>query len=423
MNNNKDGQIWEEKSYIEPKKNCLNSTNQNSNCIIQDINRKSVKSECNDIGKRKAERFIQIANNLHSNKYDYSKINYINNFTKVIIICPIHGEFQQTPQGHLKSCGCRSCGYKNRYIPRKDNLQSFIEKANIKHKNKYDYSLANYIGSGQNIEIVCKIHGKFHQTPACHISGQGCKLCGMETIRKKLSSNTIEFIKKSIQIHGNKYNYDKVNYINQRTCVEIDCKFHGTFKVSPHDHLAGHNCPLCCGTPKSTTEKFIQKSKKIHGDKYDYSLVNYSHNKSKIKIICPNHGMFLQQALIHLQNHGCPKCSRNVSNPEIEFLDYLNIKTRNVRLPEWKMKPVDGYDEQTNTIYEFLGDYWHGNPNKYNSVDINKVTNQTFKELYDNTFIMLNKLKSYGYTVNYIWESDWKKFKNKTILELPIKCV
>ena len=194
---------------------------------------------------------------------------------------------------------------------------------------------------------------------------------------------------------------------------------------TPYHHLIGNGCAKCghitsANSCLSDTENFIKKSKKLYGTTYDYSRVNYIKSNQKVIIICKKHGEFLQKPNHHLSNHGCPTCSNNISNSENEFLKFINIKNKNIRLKNWKDKPVDGYDPETNTVYEFLGDYWHGNPERFNGHDINKRTKKSFEELYQNTLLMLNKLKSLGFNVKYIWENDWTKFKMGTNQTLKI---
>ena len=309
-------------------------------------------------------------------------------------------------------------------MPKKSTTSEFIKKAKETHKDKYDYSNVSYVKSNQKVEILCKVHGLFLQKPMEHLANGGCRECGRELANKKRKSTTKDFIMNAEKIHENKYDYSNVDYVHNKTKVEIICKIHGIFLQSPHDHLQGNNCYKCHGTPKATINDFIEKSKKVHGNKYDYSIVEYSGNKIKVGIICHKHGMFLQQPLIHTQGHGCPNCSGNISKKETEFLNHMNVQIRNYRLPEWTSKPVDGYDKATNTIYEFLGDYWHGNLNKYKLNSVNKKNKKTFGQLYNDTFIMLNKIKSFGYNVKYIWESDWEHFvKNDKTSTLTLNSV
>lgn len=208
--------------------------------------------------KLTTEQFIKKAREIHGDKYNYSKVNYIDAHTKVCIICPEHGEFYVTPTNHYSKsnqCGCPKCAGLN-----KSTTEEFIEKARKVHGDKYDYSKVNYINANTKVCIVCPEHGEFWQTPNKHLQKRGCAKCHEE---------------------------------NQKFYKLLD------------------------------TEKFIEKSREIHGDKYDYSKVEYKGNKIKVCIVCPEHGEFWQIPSNHLRYRGCPKCKTshlqlNVRNILIE---------------------------------------------------------------------------------------------------------
>ena len=371
------------------------------------------------VNKRKTptNEFIEKAILVHGDKYDYSKVDYINSNTKVIIICKEHGEFEQMINNHLNGFGCSKCSGMA-----KSNTEEFIEKAILVHGDKYDYSKVDYKQNKNKVIIICKEHGEFEQKPISHLNGQGCSKCyGNE------KSNTEEFIEKSMIIHGNKYDYSKVDYINVNTKIIVICKIHGEFEQTPNSHLAGSGCNNCAIILKAnkislTTDEFIEKAILVHGEKYDYSKVDYTQNKNKVIIICKIHGDFLQTPNTHYRGSGCPKCSNNgYSKPSILWLDFLS-KFHNIHIqhalndgefliPNTKYK-ADGYCKKNNTIYEFHGDFWHGNPKIYKGNEINKITNCTYNELYEKTLIKENKIKELGYNLETIWENDWKKINN-----------
>ena len=243
------------------------------------------------MSKRKTvEEFIEKAREIHGDKYDYSKVEYINNHTKVCIICPEHGEFWQMPNDHLKGCGCSSC-------------------------------------------------------------------CGL----KKLT--TEEFIKKARKIHGDKYDYSKVEYINNETMVCIICSEHGEFWQTPHTHLKGGGCPKCRyinawnTRGRISTEEFIEKARRIHGNKYDYSKVEYKDNRTKVCIICPEHGELWQTPNDHLNNRGCPICSESYLEKEIRvFLEKEKIKYKyEKRFENFSYKSLDFYLPDYNIAIECQG--------------------------------------------------------------------
>jgi hypothetical protein len=228
-----------------------------------------------------------------------------------------------------------------------------------------------------------------------------------------------EFIHKSNSVHKNFYDYSNVLYTkNNKYKISIICPIHGTFFQTPNDHLGGHGCAKCKNVHVSSSEEFKNKANKKHNNIYNYSKVNYKNAKTPIIIICKKHGEFLQIPNYHLCGNGCKKCAYeknlnknySVSNKEIDFLNYYYIVERNKYIGGYY---VDGFDTSTNTIYEFLGDYWHGNPETFFPHEINKSLGKTFGELYKHTFIRFNHLKDNGYIIKYIWENDWKKFRKK----------
>jgi hypothetical protein len=185
--------------------------------------------------------FLIKSKNKHGDKYDYSKVEYIDSKTKVSIICPEHGEFNQLPNGHYKS-GCQKCFLDNNN--KCDSFDDFLIKSKNKHGDKYDYSKVNYINSHTKVSIICSEHGEFEQLASKHVYGQGCKQCGILKTKTDLTLTLNEFIDKCELRHG-KYDYSKVNYINSHTKVSIICPEHGEFKQVPYDHLDGHGCIKC----------------------------------------------------------------------------------------------------------------------------------------------------------------------------------
>jgi hypothetical protein len=268
------------------------------------------------------EDFIEKAKKVHGDKYDYSKVNYINNSTPIEIICPNHGSFTQRPDNHLLSKGCKKCGVESMKKKQSLNSEYFVKKGSEVHNNKYDYSKVKYVNAQKPIEIICPIHGLFTQSAGKHLSGDGCPSCGGS---KRL--NNYEFIEKSKKVHGDKYEYSKVEYSNNIKPVEIICPIHGNFKQSPGKHMSGNGCPKCGGKLKSNTEDFIKKAKIVHHDKYNYSKVNYINNITPIQIICPMHGDFTQRPTNHLLGKGCSICRESKGEVNVQkTLSSLGVK-------------------------------------------------------------------------------------------------
>lgn len=267
----------------------------------------------------KLEIFINKAQNTHGNKFDYSLVDYVNSSTKIKIICPMHGVFEQLPAEHVRGRGCHQCHL--------DGPRNFLEKAKKKHGDRYDYSNIQYVNCSTPVEIICRKHGVFYQTPVGHIAGYGCQKCGRENVVNCLSYNTNKFIINAKTIHGNRYDYSKVKYINCHTKVIIGCDEHGQFLMAPRNHVnQKQGCPKCAiihvhNEIRLTNEEFIEKAHIVHGNKYYYNLVNYTHSKGKIEIICPIHGIFSQTANGHLNGKGCYECSPTKKLTQQEFLD------------------------------------------------------------------------------------------------------
>jgi len=290
---------------------------------------------------------------------------------------------------------------------RKLTTEEFIVKAKKVHGNDYDYSLTKYVWSKTPIKIICKQHGIFQQTPNNHLRGSKCFKCRGS---KKLT--TKEFIQKAKIIHGNTYDYSMSNYGNVFSKIKIICKKHGIFCQIARQHIRGAGCPSCKAEKvgnrcRSNLDEFIEKANKIHLNRYDYSNVKYNGSYKKVIITCKKHGSFRQTPNNHINNHGCPRCAFRISKSEKNFLDYYKIKNRQVLIGT---KQVDGLNKKSNTIYEFLGDYWHGNPKKFNSNQMNELCKSPFGKLYLNTIKRFDLLKRMGYNIKYIWESDWKDF-------------
>jgi len=191
--------------------------------------------------KLTTQEFIERAKSVHGDKYDYSLVQYQGRRDKVFIICPKHEVFEQNAGQHLSGSECPICARSKMCGRPAESQSSFIKRAKKIHKDKYDYSKVIYKNARAKIFIICKKHGKFHQSPANHISGNGCKRCSMENQK----SNTEEFIKKANKIHCNLYDYSKTDYKTAQKKVVIICKKHGEFKQKPNGHLLGQGCSKC----------------------------------------------------------------------------------------------------------------------------------------------------------------------------------
>ncbi len=290
------------------------------------------------------ELFIQEAIAIHNNYYIYNKVNFTRMIDHVIIICPIHGEFTQAARSHLDGHKCQKCRGLNFPYATKFSQEDILIRFDNKYNGRFDYSKVVYSGIDKEVEIICKIHGLFLQSPWNHLLHSGCRECS-----GKLQHTTDSFITKSNIIHNNKYTYNNVIYINAYEYVMITCRIHGDFPQSPTSHFSGS---------------------------------------------------------------GCPKCVSSISKAETKWLNTINIEEKyhhkTLRI-NGRIFHVDAFDSKTNTVYEFYGDYYHGNPQIYDSDTINPTTKQTYGFLYQRTLNREQMIKSGGFNFISIWENDYNK--------------
>ena len=215
--------------------------------------------------KLTTKEFIEKANEVHGDMYDYSKVEYVGMKTEVIIICPKHGPFSQIPSSHLQGCGCKQCGIEKQIESQKLNTEKFIKKANEKYgEGTYDYSKVEYIDAKTDVIIICPKHGEFTQTPSNHLKGEKCRSCSNEKLANERRKPLENFINESNEIHGEgTYDYSQVNYVNSHTEVIIICSKHGNFFQKPSKHLIGQGCPKCKNNYKGeiAVRNFLIKNK------------------------------------------------------------------------------------------------------------------------------------------------------------------
>ncbi len=212
--------------------------------------------------------------------------------------------------------------------------QEFIDKVNIIHNNRYDYSKTRYTLNKLNVIIICNIHGEFTKIAGNHIRGQGCPKCSNEQSGKRRRISTKKFIQRANKVHNNKYKYSITN-INTNSLsgnyIEIICPIHGIFTQQRYKHLEGKGCSKCSNIKRRntllmTTEDFIRKAIVVHGDKYSYKNVIYTGRATKVSISCRQHGDFKQNPNNHLTGSGCPQCSLTGFNPmKKAILYYVSI--------------------------------------------------------------------------------------------------
>lgn len=300
---------------------------------------------------------------------------------------------------------CKTCKFKERSL----NIHNFL----------YNYDKVKFIKNTEKVIIICNLHGEFLQSPKAHLEGQGCPHSGCKNFKMSQSKlKTLEyFIEKANIVHNNFYDYSKSIYIDSYSLILINCKIHGEFEQKAVDHLVGKKCSKCSNVYRRNTLEFIEEANIKHKNKYDYSITNFTGSLNKVNIICKIHGLFSQIAISHLKGHGCSKCTTNYSKSSIEWLNYIAFSENKIiihaendgeYLITGTRYKADGYCKKTNTVYEYLGDYYHGNPKKYILTDINKKIGCTFNVLYNKTINRCKIIKELGYNYIQIWEYDWR---------------
>lgn len=180
--------------------------------------------------------FIRKAREIHGDKYDYSKVVYVKSNLKVVIICPEHGEFLQSPNSHLNGAGCPKCAAENRV----NDTESFVKKSRMVHGDRYDYSKTKYVDANTKVVITCPEHGDFEMLPTQHTKGYGCKYCHL------YKGMTFEqFVEAARKRHGDKYEYLQETYKSPFQSMKIICPEHGEFSQIPVSHLSGIECKKC----------------------------------------------------------------------------------------------------------------------------------------------------------------------------------
>lgn len=299
--------------------------------IVRKINVKIHQSITNKRIINGFNRFCTRVKEIHGYYYDYSKVIYKYSTSPVTIICPLHGEFKQPLSEHCKGRGCPECGKEQMILTKTTPFHLFKKEADRVHKNKYTYNENSYTKLINTVVINCPIHGEFKQRAEQHIKGSNCPQCAIESSSNKTRWTKEQFIEKAIKVHGNKYDYSKVEYKQNKILITITCPKHGDFKQTPHTHTQGSGCLKCRDESLTdTTETFITKAQKIHGNLYSYDKVNYIKSWNKVLITCLNCGDFKQTPNNHLQGKGCKNCGGYGFNSKLlAFLYYLKVTYNN----------------------------------------------------------------------------------------------
>lgn len=212
-------------------------------------------------------------------------------------------------------------------MSRKKTTEEFVKEAMCLHGDLDIFDKVDYKGNKVKVCITCKEHGDYWMSPNCYLNGQRCPICSRKKANKNKTIDFNEFKKRAIAVHGNKYDYSRVNYSGALTKIEVICPEHGSFYITPAHLWEGHGCNECAKIARrekrtNSYEDFVKNANRVHENKYTYNN-DYVNNKTKIKITCPNHGDFEQRPDDHISGKGCPRCGHNISKAEEEIYKYL----------------------------------------------------------------------------------------------------
>ena len=381
--------------------------------------------------KYTSDSYADLIKERFAEKITIEKETFGNIRSNVTAFCKKHGVFKSRAYVLIKAThGCPKCHHEKMARDRSFSLDDFISHSNIRHNNKYSYNEVQYVNRDVKITIHCYIHGVFSQTPAAHLAGQGCPDCGAKKASLGRRCSFDEFVIRAKEKYGDKYTYDQLSWKGMHSKTNITCPIHGLRTVIAYDFLTKkYGCEPCSNiaignSKKLSLEEFLKRAKEANKN-YDYSLLSelLKGLNTIVTIICPDHGPFEKRANKHLLGRGCPQCliSKQSSQAATLWLESLNIPhlLYEYRLPQKPTRCVDGFDPQTNTIYQFHGDYWHGNLLVYNRNDYNKKVDKTMGELFDRTSMLDDEIRSFGYNLIIKWENGPRKLAKINSVVVP----
>lgn len=343
------------------------------------------------------EEFVRRSIETHSGFYSYDKAVYKGIEKPVTVTCPTHGDFVTTPATHMSGHLCPDCALEKATYSNSEIIEQFRQI----HGDTYDYSQVDYKGLRIPVTITCKVHGPFQQQPANHKKGGKCPYCtGIKVYWP-------DFVKNCHKTHGGKYTYPEQKLDNVSQKVRIICPIHGEFEQVASEHQYKYGCPECGGTRKLTQDEILESFKEAHGDRFDYSQVEYIDGKTPVKIICKEHGVFHQSPYQHKKGHvGCKLCTSKISREEkvlVSFLEMLVGKgevegsNRNLIAP----LELDIVLPSYKIAIEYNGLYWHSDMQRSNRFHIRKT------EL----------CREVGYRLVHIWQDDWMTSRKRKIIK------
>lgn len=278
--------------------------------------------------------FIKRASDIHNDVYSYLNVKYINNSTKILITCPIHGDFLKTPANHLNGQGCPKCKLITRFKNNKWNNNKFYKLIKNLPANNYLYNNIAVNSREDSITYTCKKHGNFKTTVRFLVEGGECPECRKAKGHSHLKLTTEDFINKAQKVHGSFYDYSKSSYISLSKSVKIICPIHGEFEQIASNHLSGKGCSKCGRINKNNPNKFteeelINRFKYIWGNIYKYPVFIYKNRNQKLNIKCTKCGTIFNQAIRdHLRKrNGCPICQEYKGWSKSQWIKFCENKS------------------------------------------------------------------------------------------------
>lgn len=283
------------------------------------------------------KKILEKSKLIHGDRWIYHGFEIIKNEKRnryyIKLECKIHGKFKQRTDSHLKGAICRKCK-DDKYYKASISYENFILKSNEIHDNKYEYPEQEFSKRCQKIKIICKDHGEFCQEANNHINGSGCPKCGKITISKKLknSKDDIEDILKRVYANNKNIEIKNCCYKDSRSKINLFCKKHGIIIMFYYTALKGNGCKYCNEEDriKQCEKDFIELSREIWGDKYNYSDFKGWTKKVKIEY---DGKFYFQHPYNHIKGF-LP--FKNISGGEYkiksifekkEYLSYITQKT------------------------------------------------------------------------------------------------
>ena len=279
--------------------------------------------------KQNEEAFIEKSKEKFGDHFDYSKVKYVNNSTKVTITCTVHSkDFEQTPAEHINGKRCKVCYEKSLLTNKK-----FIDQSKDLHNDKYAYDLDkndNKLKQAEKIDIYCPFHGKFEQSVFNHLKGHGCPSCG----GKKLY-DLKKYTEELQALYENEAYIPPLTKRPKPTKLEkipVYCYVHGWVYTDINIlWQKKSHCSKCSGKYRYDTMDFIEEARKVHNNFYSYKKTNYVRSSDKVIITCPIHGDFEQVASSHLGGSGCGVCAKTRNKYSYSGKGYIYLVEFNNR--------------------------------------------------------------------------------------------